>query len=117
MEIDQLFSLLSERKALTPELRQEIVQAYGERGRKAILAVDENRIKKYRDFFVVVGRSGDHIVDEDFCTCRDFIFRKGRCWHELAVRIAATIGSFDEIDRWYQDAWNGDTPPDKHYLS
>jgi predicted nucleic acid-binding Zn finger protein len=117
MEIDQLFALLAERAALDPELRQEIIRIYGERGRKALQAIDESRVKKYRDFFVVVGTSDDYIVDEDFCTCRDFIFRKGRCWHELAVRIAAAIGSFDEIDRWYQDTWSADKPPDKQYLS
>ena len=44
----------------------------------------------------------EYIVDDDFCTCRDFIFRKGRCWHELAVRIAAAIDSFEEVDLWYQ---------------
>ncbi len=117
MEIDQLFTLLAEREALDPELRQEIIRIYGERGRKALQAIDEKRIKKYRDFFIVVGTSDEYIVDEDFCTCRDFIFRKGRCWHELAVRIAAAIGSFDEIDLWYQDTWIPDKPPDKQYLS
>jgi predicted nucleic acid-binding Zn finger protein len=117
MEIDQLFQRLAERGALTPELLQEIIRIYGERGRKAVQAVEEKRIKKYRDFFVVVGTSDEYIVDEDFCTCRDFIFRKGRCWHELAVRIAAAIGSFEEIDLWYQDTWNADNPPDKQYLS
>jgi predicted nucleic acid-binding Zn finger protein len=117
MEIDHLFELLEERKSLTPELREEIIRIYGERGRKALQAIDEQRIKKYRDFFIVVGTSDEYIVDEDFCTCRDFIFRKGRCWHELAVKIAAAIGSFDEIDLWYQDTWIVDDPPDKQYLS
>jgi predicted nucleic acid-binding Zn finger protein len=117
MEIDQLFQRLAERGALTPELLQEIIRIYGERGRKAVQAVEEKRIKKYRDFFVVTGTSDEYIVDEDFCTCRDFIFRKGRCWHELAVRIAEAIGSFEEIDLWYQDTWSADNPPDKHYLS
>ena len=51
MEIDELFAQLKEREALTLEIRQEIVRIYGERGRKALQAVDEKRIKKYRDFF------------------------------------------------------------------
>jgi predicted nucleic acid-binding Zn finger protein len=117
MEIDRLFELLSEQRTLTHELREEIIRIYGERGRKALQAIDEKRIKKYRDFFIVVGTSDEYIVDEDFCTCRDFIFRKGRCWHELAVRIAVAIGSFDEIDLWYQDTWIVHNPPDKQYLS
>ncbi|MCE5298411.1 MAG: SWIM zinc finger family protein [Methanoregulaceae archaeon] len=117
MDVEHLFELLAERKSLTPELCDEIIRIYGERGRKALQAIDERRIKKYRDFFIVVGASDEYIVDEDFCTCRDFIFRKGRCWHELAVKIAAAIGSFDEIELWYQDTWIGDDPPDKQYLS
>jgi predicted nucleic acid-binding Zn finger protein len=117
MEIEYLFAQLQHRGALTDEIRQEIVRIYGERGRKALQAIDEKRIKKYRDFFIVVGASDEYIVDEDFCTCRDFIFRKGRCWHELAVRIASAIGSFDEVDLWYQDTWIADNPPDKQYLS
>ena len=117
MEIDELFAQLKDREALTEGIRQEIVRIYGERGRKALQAIDEKRIKKYRDFFIVVGASDEYIVDEDFCTCRDFIFRKGRCWHELAVRIAAAIGSFEEVDLWYQDTWSVGNPPDKQYLS
>ena len=117
MEIDPLFDQLSESRALTPELRAEIIRRYGERGRKALQAIDEKRIRKYRDFFVVAGKSDDYIVDEDFCTCRDFSYRKGRCWHELAVRIAAATGSFEEIDSWYQDIWIEAGPADKQYLS
>ena len=117
MEIDDLFEALREEKELTPELRDEITRIYGARGKKALQAIDERRIKKYHDFFVVVGTSDEYIVDDDFCTCRDFIFRKGRCWHELAVRIAAAIGSFEEVDLWYQAAWTTETPPDKQYLS
>ena len=117
MEIDELFAALSERKELTQALRDEIIRIYGARGKKAIHAIDERRIKKYSDFFVVVGSSDEYIVDDDFCTCRDFIFRKGRCWHELAVRIADAIESFEVIDRWYQAAWTTDIPPDKQYLS
>lgn len=117
MEIDDILKRLEERKTLDPDLEDEILRVYGDRGRKAVQAVHERRIKKYRDFFVVVGASGEYVVDDEFCTCRDFLFRKGRCWHVLAIRIAALTGDFEAIDLWYQDAWIPDLPPDKHYLS
>jgi Uncharacterized metal-binding protein len=56
-------------------------------------------------------------VDEGFCTCRDFIFRGGRCWHLLAVDIARVTGSYQRIDLWYQDVWAGENAHYKQYLS
>ena len=69
-----------ERKgALTPELRTSIERTYGERGRKALMAVDEGLVKRYRDFFVVVGRSSEYVVESDFYTCSNFLFRGREC--------------------------------------
>jgi len=117
MDVDDILKRLKERGVLDPALEDEILRTWGDRGRKAVQAVHERRIKKYRDFLVVVGASGEYVADEEFCTCRDFLFRKGRCWHVLAVRIASLTGDFEEIDRWYQDAWIPDPSPDKQYLS
>jgi len=91
--------------ALTPKFRACIEQVYGERGRKALKAVDERRVKRYLDFFVVVGHSDEYIVEEDFCTCNDFLFRGCECWHILAVRIAGRTGFYESYDLWYQDVW------------
>ena len=44
-------------RVLTPEFRACIERVYGERGRKALEAVDQGQVKRYRDFFIVVGRS------------------------------------------------------------
>ena len=41
-------------RALTPEFRACIERVYGERGRKALAAVDAGQVKRYLDFFVVV---------------------------------------------------------------
>ena len=117
MDVEEIFRQLAGRKALDPDLEREILDSCGDRGRKAVQAVHDHRIRKYRDFFVVPGASGEYIVDEEFCTCRDFLFRKGRCWHVLAIRIASITGDFEEIDLWYQDVWIRDPPPDKQYLS
>jgi predicted nucleic acid-binding Zn finger protein len=90
---------------LSSERRCEIIASHGARGRKALKAIDENRIKKYRDFFVVVGINDEYVVEGDFCTCPDVVFRGGRCWHIIAVEIAEEIGRYERIDLWYQDIW------------
>jgi len=43
------------------------------------------------------------VVDEDFCTCSDFMYRGRTCWHLLAVRIAQETGMFQKIDSWYYE--------------
>ena len=90
---------------LSPERRCEIIASCGARGRKALKAIDENRVKKYRDFFVVVGIHDEYVVDGDFCTCPDVVFRGGRCWHIIAVEIAEATGRYERVDLWYQDIW------------
>ena len=92
-------------RALTEELRTCIERAYGERGRKALDAVDKGQVKRYRDFFIVVGRNDEYIVEDDFCTCSDFLFRGRECWHILAVRVAERTGLYESYDLWYLDTW------------
>ena len=99
--------LLAIRKELDDESRAAIVDTYGARGKKAIEAVDAGQVRKYLDFFVVVGSTGDHVIDEDICTCRDFAFRQKPCWHILAVRIAEATGKFVPVEAWYQENWKG----------
>lgn len=117
MDVEELISCLRSEQTLSPPLREEIIRIFGNRGKKALKAIDESRIKKYRDFFVVVGTSDEYIVEDEFCTCPDFSFRGGRCWHVLAVRIASLTGDYEEIDLWYQDGWSDEFPADKQYLS
>ncbi len=94
---------LSERKVLDSAMREEIEAVFGSRGKKALAAIDGAKIKKYLDFFVVEGKTARYIVDEDFCTCGDFMYRGRTCWHLLAVRIAEITGTFETVDSWYQD--------------
>ena len=91
--------------ALTEEMRACIERTYGERGKKALNAVDEGQVKRYRDFFIVVGRNDEYIIEDDFCTCSDFLFRGRECWHILAVRIAERAGLYESYDLWYLDTW------------
>jgi predicted nucleic acid-binding Zn finger protein len=88
-------------QSLTPERRNALVKHYGERGKKALKAVEERRVKKYCDFFVVVGYNDEYVVDEEFCTCSDFLFRGRECAHLLAVRVACATGCYERYDSWY----------------
>lgn len=99
---------LAEAGQITPEIFDRIVATHGDRGRRAIDAVAEDRVKAYRDFTVVVGHSEEHLI-EDGCTCPDAIYNLDDedpdqlCWHALAVRIARATDRVDEHDLYYAD--------------
>jgi len=101
--MNTIWDRLSRTKSLDASLRQEIEDTFGQRGKSALAAIDAGKIKKYLDFFVVEGRTSDYVVDDDFCTCRDFMYRNRNCCHLSAVRIARETGQFVEVDAWYQD--------------
>ena len=86
-------------------LREEIRDTYGRRGERALLALDEKRVKKYLDFYVVESGTREYVVEDDICTCGDFLFRGRECWHILAVRLAIAAGACVEEPSWYQDRW------------
>ena len=101
--MSDIWQRLRERPELDAELRGEIVAAFGRKGTSALDAVDAGRVKKYLDFFVVEGRTATYIVEDDFCTCGDFLYRGRACWHLLAVQVARETGRFEIVDRWYQE--------------
>jgi predicted nucleic acid-binding Zn finger protein len=101
------WQLLLERKALDEKIRAALIAEYGTRGKKALDAVTSGLVRKHLDFFVVTGSTGDHVIDEGVCTCRDFAFRQKPCWHILAVRIAEATGQYVALDTWYQENWKG----------
>ena len=99
--MSNLWTILEERHSLDESLKAEIEKAFGTRGKKALAAIEAGKIKKYLDFFVVDGRTASYIVDEDFCTCGDFMYRGRTCWHLIAVKIVSITGTFKKIDEWY----------------
>lgn len=105
MDAKEFWGRLNDERCVSPQLREELIHLYGERGEKAALSLEKKMIRKYRDFIVVVGASGEYIVEEDFCTCNDFLFRGKCCWHILAFRLASVCGMIEEYDLWYQDTW------------
>ncbi len=103
--MSDLWQRIEEKNTLDLSLREEIVAAFGARGKKALAAIDAGKVKKYLDFFVVEGKTSEYVVDEDFCNCRDFLYRGRTCWHLLAVRIAMGADLIKRVDGWYQDRW------------
>ena len=101
--MNNILQRLHERHELDTNLRSEIENVFGPRGKKALAALDAGKVKKYHDFFVVEGRTAEYVVDEDFCTCGDFMFRGRTCWHLIAVQIAVATGKFTRVDGWYTD--------------
>ena len=55
--MNDVWQHLAEHKSLDDEIRGEIETAFGARGKKALAAIDEGKVKKYLDFFVVEGRT------------------------------------------------------------
>jgi predicted nucleic acid-binding Zn finger protein len=100
---------LRETGRLTPAIVNAIVSTHSRRGQRAIEAVSEGRVKRYRDFTVVVGYDDEYIVEEGQCTCKDAEYNldqsdpRERCWHSLAVDVADALGEVDYHDMWYSE--------------
>ena len=107
--VDEWTALLADTGELSPEVVTAIDDAHGSRGRQAIEAVGESRVKGYRDFMVVVGHEDEYIVEDDGCECADAEYNLDAadpddlCWHAIAVRIAEGIDAVDHHDMWYSD--------------
>jgi len=91
-----------------------LARRYGERGIKAIQACRDGKVEKYLDFFVVHGVTGTYVVEDDFCTCSDFLFRSSECWHILAVKYARSSGLFIKKEGWYQEKM--EKPPETNTI-
>ena len=100
---------LADAGTLTPEIVETILGVHGDRGKRAIEAVTERRVKGYRDFTVVVGHEDEYIVEDGECTCKDSEYNLDpadptqRCWHAIAVDIAERVDAVDHHDMWYAD--------------
>ena len=108
-EIDDWRGALAAAGELQPAIVDAILSIHGDRGQRAIEAVSEQRVKRYRDFTVVVGYEEEYVVEDGRCTCKDSQYNldpadpSQRCWHVLAAAIAERIDAVDEHDMWYSD--------------
>ena len=105
-EVDDWRAALAEAGELRPAIVTAILSAHGDRGGRAIDAVAEQRVKRYRDFTVVVGYESEYVIEDGGCTCKDSQYNHEpdeQCWHALAVEIAERIDAVDHHDMWYSD--------------
>jgi len=107
--VDDWRSALAAAGELTGPIATAIVSAHGDRGQRALEAVAESRVKRYRDFTVVVGHEDEYVVEDGGCDCADATYNldaddpSARCWHAIAVDIADAIGAVDHHDMWYSE--------------
>jgi len=98
---------MGEAPLFSEAFKQQIEREYGNRGKKGLEIAKEGRVKRYKDFYVVVGEADEYIVEDAVCTCKDFLFNASRsiikCSHVIAVEIAEQKGLVDFINAWYQD--------------
>lgn len=92
--------ILKREGALNETVRAAFIETYGKRGQQAVDAVAEHRVKKYLDFFVVVGNNDEYCVDGEFCSCAASKYGN-KCWHTLAVQIAEELHAYEEYPLWY----------------
>ncbi|WP_435063717.1 hypothetical protein [Halobaculum sp. EA56] len=107
--VDDWRDALAAAGELSPPIVSAIIDTHGDRGRRAIEAVGEGRVKRYRDFTVVVGYRAEHVVEDGGCDCQDTTYNLDaddpdeRCWHALAVDVAERVGRIDHHDMWYSE--------------
>jgi len=100
---------LEESGELNSDITEDILQEHGDRGRRAIEAVSEKRVKEYRDFTVVVGETEEYVIENNSCNCDDTKYNLDQndptdlCWHVIAATIARYVGELDHHDMWYTE--------------
>jgi Uncharacterized metal-binding protein len=107
--VDDWRAALATAGELTGPIAAAIVDDHGDRGTRAIEAVAEGRVKRYRDFTVVVGHEEEYVVEDGGCDCADATYNldpedpTDRCWHAIAVDVADAVGAVDHHDMWYSE--------------
>lgn len=113
-EIDTLSTICREAKAegkLSGKNITKLHELFGQRFTKTLVALRENRVKKYifkpsgRTVWIVIGRERDYLImpDAEFCMCDDFYFRVldrkiHMCYHLIAQKIAYNLGWYETIE-------------------
>lgn len=89
--------------------RDRLSSFFGQRLKKALEALEEQRVKKYvfqpsgRIVWIVVGKEREYLVmpAADYCTCDDFYFQfhQGHlCYHIIAQKLAEATSRYDIIE-------------------
>ena len=105
-EVDDWRAALDAAGELQPAIVTAILSAHGDRGGKAIDAVAEQRVKRYRDFTVVVGYNTKEWSEEGGRSGKDRQYDlddDAQWWQEQAGGIAERVDAIDHHERWYSD--------------
>lgn len=120
----EIVSNLKKGSKLSTKDMERLEKIFGDRVKKALNLIGENRVKKYLFKpsgvirWVVTGYEKDYLViEQSFCSCKDFLYTAlfkrevPSCYHLLAREIAERIDKFDEITiednlyTAYMDEW------------
>ena len=96
------WTILKTEGTINENVTNAFKQVYGKRGLDAVNAVNDNRVKKYLDFFVVIGKTGEYYIEDNFCSCDAHMYGR-KCWHTLAVGIAKHINAYETCNSWYYE--------------
>ena len=119
-----IVSNLKKDSKLSTEDMERLEKIFGDRVKKALNLIGENRVKKHLFTpsgvirWVVTGYEKDYLViEQSFCSCKDFLYTAlfkrevPSCYHLLAREIAERIEKYDEITiednlyATYMDEW------------
>jgi hypothetical protein len=64
------FQVLRTEGGLTPKVREAFFERYGKRGADAFDAALAHKVKKYRDYYVVVGNHDEYVWKTGFAVVR-----------------------------------------------
>jgi len=110
--MDEAVSELRARRELSPELRDFLVKAFGERFTNGWELASSRKVRRYefkpsgRVVWAIQGRKSEYQVMPDipFCYCDDYYFRvmdrkRGLCYHIIAQRVAEALNQFEMLAR------------------
>jgi predicted nucleic acid-binding Zn finger protein len=102
---------LRKKQKLSASDFEKLEKIFGERVKKALEIIGENRIKQYHFYpsgiirWVVQGHKKEYLViKHSFCSCKDFLFNAllrreiPSCYHLLARELAEKIDQYELIE-------------------
>jgi predicted nucleic acid-binding Zn finger protein len=97
----ELLKIMKKGKKLTNEVKEAIIETYGNRGAKALDAIENRRVIKRGNRWFVRGKSDEYEVVQAFCSCRDYVLNivtekvdADMCYHALAKRICELLDAY-----------------------
>ncbi|MBC7218674.1 MAG: hypothetical protein H5T49_00860 [Hadesarchaea archaeon] len=102
---EQLFKRLQASSVLSPEMEEQIIEVYQNRGKRAIEAIKGGRVIKRGQRWFVRGKNDEYEVVKNFCTCTDYVMNISTekanvdmCYHALAKNICQALNSYYVVE-------------------